>query len=310
MPILHYHHFCFTLLVQTPITLPKYKGSILRGGFGAKLKEVTCVATKQKDCNNCKFKRQCTYYSIFATPPTGNGLGISGSPRPHPYIIQPPQSNETEFKKGQLIQFSFLLFGDYIQNLHQIIFSFLKLGQSGLGQHRGKYSLHLVEQKVENQWKTIFHHETQHLENENTLVPLKIQKNLNSSSVNLQLLTPLRIKSKGKYLNQFNFLAFWQSLLKRAHTLVRNFESHPKLDELEDLWDKAPNIEVRSDVYWHDWERYSAQQKDTMKLGGLLGSIELKGDLSLILPLLKIGEKIHVGKNTSFGLGQYRLSCD
>ncbi len=45
-----------------------------------------------------------------------------------------------------------------------------------------------------------------------------------------------------------------------------------------------------------------------MKLGGFVGRITFEGDLTPFLPYIRIGEAVHVGKATSFGLGRYRIA--
>jgi CRISPR/Cas system endoribonuclease Cas6 (RAMP superfamily) len=45
-----------------------------------------------------------------------------------------------------------------------------------------------------------------------------------------------------------------------------------------------------------------------MKFGGLIGSITYEGKFDKFLPLLKLGEFIHIGKNTTFGLGKYKIN--
>ena len=64
------------------------------------------------------------------------------------------------------------------------------------------------------------------------------------------------------------------------------------------------------DLYWFDWERYSSRQQQTMKLGGLLGTLRLHGDLAPFGHLLHLGQWLHVGKETTFGLGRYTLGLD
>ena len=44
-----------------------------------------------------------------------------------------------------------------------------------------------------------------------------------------------------------------------------------------------------------------------MKMGGLIGKISFKGNLEEFMPLIQLGEFIHAGKGTSFGLGRYEL---
>ena len=45
-----------------------------------------------------------------------------------------------------------------------------------------------------------------------------------------------------------------------------------------------------------------------MQLGGLLGSVVLRGDLAPFAELLHLGQWLHVGKNATMGLGGYWLA--
>ncbi len=63
-------------------------------------------------------------------------------------------------------------------------------------------------------------------------------------------------------------------------------------------------VEMRDgNILWHDWERYSARQDTRMKMGGFVGKVEYQGELAEFLPLLSLGEKLHIGKGATFGLG-------
>ena len=46
-----------------------------------------------------------------------------------------------------------------------------------------------------------------------------------------------------------------------------------------------------------------------MQLGGLLGSVQLQGDLAPFGELLHLGQWLHIGKNATMGLGGYRLEA-
>ena len=61
------------------------------------------------------------------------------------------------------------------------------------------------------------------------------------------------------------------------------------------------------DLRWFDWGRYSQRQQQEMQLGGLLGNVQLQGDLAPFVELLYLGQWLHVGKNATMGLGGYRL---
>jgi len=44
-----------------------------------------------------------------------------------------------------------------------------------------------------------------------------------------------------------------------------------------------------------------------MFMGGMMGSVTYEGKLNEYLPLLDFCEKVHLGKNTSFGLGKIKV---
>jgi CRISPR/Cas system endoribonuclease Cas6 (RAMP superfamily) len=45
-----------------------------------------------------------------------------------------------------------------------------------------------------------------------------------------------------------------------------------------------------------------------MKLGGFLGELVLQGKMGDWIPLLSLGEFVHVGKGATFGLGKFRVT--
>ena len=64
---------------------------------------------------------------------------------------------------------------------------------------------------------------------------------------------------------------------------------------------------------WHDLKRFSSTQNEKLPLGGLVGNTTIMGPnkaLKTLLPLLQLGEQLHIGKETVMGLGRYRLSTD
>ncbi len=45
-----------------------------------------------------------------------------------------------------------------------------------------------------------------------------------------------------------------------------------------------------------------------MKMGGFMGEITYKGDFEPFRPYIRLGEHVHVGKGSSFGLGRYEVA--
>ena len=78
--------------------------------------------------------------------------------------------------------------------------------------------------------------------------------------------------------------------------------------DFKSLIEKSYEVKVKkSNLRWFDWERYSNRQETKMMMGGFKGPITFEGEFELFLPFLLLGEYIHVGKGTSFGLGKYQI---
>jgi hypothetical protein len=86
---------CITLRAQTPIQLPRYKGSTLRGGFGTVFKETVCVV-EYRDCTRCLLRTHCAYPYVFDTPIPNNTTRMRKyTMAPHPFVLLPPLENKT-----------------------------------------------------------------------------------------------------------------------------------------------------------------------------------------------------------------------
>jgi len=64
---------------------------------------------------------------------------------------------------------------------------------------------------------------------------------------------------------------------------------------------------IHSGLQWQDWERYSQRQQTRIKMGGFVNKMTFAGELAEFLPFIKLGEYLHVGKGTVYGLGKYRI---
>ncbi|NCO52175.1 MAG: CRISPR-associated protein Cas6, partial [Deltaproteobacteria bacterium] len=77
----------FHCTLQQDATLPPYKGSTFRGGFGSALKQTLC-ALRRQDCPVCLLRETCLYARVFeAQSPAASGARLAA--RPHPYVIRP-----------------------------------------------------------------------------------------------------------------------------------------------------------------------------------------------------------------------------
>lgn len=127
-------------------------------------------------------------------------------------------------------------------------------------------------------------------------------------TIKIDLKTPLRLKSRNELQNNLPFALLVRAMLRRVSSLFNYWgEGEPSLD-YRGMVQRAEQVEVAArNLYWHEWERYSNRQETAMNFGGMLGSITYKGNLNEYLPLLQLCSQLHIGKQTTFGLGSFKL---
>ena len=130
----------------------------------------------------------------------------------------------------------------------------------------------------------------------------------NPNLATLHYLTPTRITYNGQLHTAPDFHVIIRNLLRRLSNLAYFHCGGELTLDFKGIIEKSKGIETRDgDVHWHDWERYSARQDTRMKMGGFVGKVDYQGNLAEFVPLLKLGERVHVGKGTAFGLGRYEI---
>lgn len=347
--------FRFTVCARDQIRLPGYKGAVFRGGFGYAFKKVVCVV-KGKPCDECLLKQKCIYSYIFETPPPEDAEILRLYPKvPHPFVIEPPVTEEQSFAPGESFPFHLILIGNAIDYLPYFIYTFTELGKQGIGTGRGRYDLAQVEgigldgkaveiythktQTLANRYPIIQAHQldhqglapaASHAEERHSVVSARPNDNAgmktpaaafsceggsgsatgdnHHSTITVSLRTPLRIRFDGHIASRLEFHVLIRNLLRRISSLSY-FHCGKKLDmDFRGLIEKAATVrQTQSDIRWYDWKRYSTRQEAWMSLGGILGNVLYEGDLADFMTLLRLGEYIHVGKGTSFGLGKYEM---
>ena len=304
--------FVLTLNALDVINLPAYKGSTLRGGFGNAFKKVVC-AIKNKDCDECMLKAKCIYSYVFETPPSENSEILRKYEKaPHPFIIEPPLEQKRLYNPGETLTFNLILIGKAIDYLPYFIYTFEELGKIGIGKGRGKYEIKEVSfdgkemyNSSDKQLKSFPSH-LQSISNVLTQNPAPVSFKQGSKLITLNFLTPSRIVVNEDLVVDLEFHHLIRSLLRRISTLSYfHFGERLNLD-FRGLIKRAQEVKMKDrTTRWYDWERYSARQDIRMKMGGFIGKVSFEGELNEFIPFVKLGELLHVGKGTSFGLGRY-----
>jgi CRISPR-associated endoribonuclease Cas6 len=337
--------FQFVLKVEDCIYLPPYKGATFRGAFGHAFKKVVCVS-KDKTCSSCILKGKCVYSYVFETPPPSDTSKMRKYPfAPHPFVITPPLEEKRTYKQNDMLRFELTLVGKSIDFLPYFIYTFDELGRMGIGKGKGKYQLEEVraiqagerskdkgereekegkrskvkgERSRDDEATLIYSGKDKTLKNSfNVLRACELSPitfhlppspNLSPLTLNLIFMTPTRLKYDGNLSPRPEFHILFRNLLRRI-SLLSYFHCGEELDlDFKGLIERSREVKVQKEnLSWFDWERYSNRQEIKMKMGGFTGSITFEGDIEQFLPFLTLGEYIHVGKGTSFGLGKYEI---
>lgn len=285
-----------------PATLPPFKGSTLRGAFGIVFKKIICINKEVSNCKECIISSKCVYKQIFEPDIIKGDKKIEISP---PFILEPPYDEKTIYKKGDKFEFNCIIIGKVVDYFPYFLLTFKKIGEKGIGikGNRGRYKL----EKIKNSRRIIYDGKKDILKDFKRPVRFTFPQ-LKNNTLTLKFISPTRIKVDGKLIDNLPFPLFLKVLLRRIYILNKHYLEEENGFDYKKLLEKSNSIiTVNSNFKWYDWQRFSYRQKTVMKLGGFTGEITYKGDLKEFLPFIKLGEIIHIGKNTSFGLGKYDI---
>lgn len=301
----HYIQLSFTLELIEDTMLPENKVSALRGGMGEMLLRANCISDRECEC--CYFSSECiiqhTMYSQFEKKPrfvtTGESIG---------YVIE-CDNYQKKFVKGDTLVFQLILFGKTAVYFNLFLQAVHMLGMNGLGRDASHFQIinirnmsgesildgldvHMERYQVKQLGDYVRHR-------------LKTLKG-NGFPVKMIFETPLTVKYNGEFLQEFNIDAIVRSVKRRIYMLncFEGMNGEVAFDQNYPL----PIIR-RQEVKRRAVKRFSSRKQSSMYLKGIQGKIELVQVEPDTLGLLLAGELIHIGKNTSFGFGKYRIEC-
>jgi len=296
-----------TLAFDRGGVLPPYPGSALRGLLGHGLRRVFCI-TGRRECAGCALLARCRYVSLFE-PRRGHTLAGGRLVRPpQPWVLGLAPRYPSAVEAGETLQFFLTLMGPAREALSWIALGLDHAGRLGLGRDRATFVVDdvCVEHfPGSNRWVMPPESAAEVAWPGSAPVPATPAR-----GVAVQLLTPLRLRRRGRLVRPVDFSPdrFLEALWARIHDLLLLY-GEPVGGTMPDL--PLPRTAApgpKSDLHWVDWARYSSRQRTHMKMGGIVGRFFLDGEtVTRWWRYLWLGQWVHVGKQTSMGLGAYRL---
>lgn len=337
----------FLLEVMHPFRLRAFATATFRGGLGHILKKTVCtwppgLCNACRQTKHCPYS-----YLFETKPPVGSHKLRNLEQVPRPYIITlphwdkrvswwlPPESNETSqenasdaealLNEGEFIECEVVLVGRAVLFLPYFLFSFQKLGRRGLGADRGKYRL--VEVRAEclpelqgpaqgRQVRPLIYHWRFGMCGNDLFTTtgrdVLQQWQERPRRITVHYLTPTRLEHEGALVREISFTDLIRALLRRLSSLSYFHCGFELQLEYQKLIEESRLVQTTAGKFsWQEQWRFSTRQGQRILLGGVIGHATYEAPTSdlmaTFLPLLAIGQFVHVGKGTVMGLGRFSV---
>lgn len=281
---LRYLPLNITLVSMETAQLPPYLGSTLRGAIGQALHQNIGAFNYLYNNRVTKNNEQDTV---------------------NPYIIVPPDIDDNPYEAGEALCFSMLLLGDAAQYVLPVIDALNELKNSGLGVQKHPFKLikvtHGTEQRIIWQNDVFYPAATQS-------IPLPWRTLPNVRQVTMRICTPLRIRRGGEVIGQLDFPTVIRNITRRVEAITQRYGGWTDSGEAERILTLSSEVAtIQSQLFMKGLERFSNRLGTKLDLSGLMGMMRFEGDLTPFVPWLFAAQALHIGRNTTFGMGRVEM---
>jgi hypothetical protein len=292
-----------TFEVLTPVCLPDYAGSMLRGAFGTALRAVACM-THERACPPCPLYAVCPYALLFETPPPREHPLQKFSSVPSPYIVEPPVWGRRVYAPGDTLSFHTVLFGRALEKLALVVYAWQRAFSRSVG--RGTARLTVVSLVTPEDVVGVYDADKGRLLRHDTALSLPES---GDRDFTLCFTTPLRLQENRRILPPAELTPrVLLTALLRRNSLLAEFHAETAPDyDFQAMAAATMTVEYSLDLQWRHWVRYSNRQRQSMALDGVVGRWRLRNVPECFHEHVHVGQWTHVGKNATFGLGHYHI---
>jgi hypothetical protein len=295
------------------IELPPFKGGILRGALDITFRRLVCP-DQDIDCQSCTIYEKCPYGLIFwPTPPPEAERLRANRDVPRPFVLKPPLEGKTRYLKGEEMTFGLALVGEAQRYVKYFLTSLKRLSEEGLGKKRTPFEIKAIEaQGLGPQRKPLWDgHAPMKTSNLIRLTwdkCIEASRRLNPSRIRIRFLTPTLLRAGGQVVREPEFHHLVKRLRDRVNALAVFFCGDELRVDHREFGLKAEAVRrLDSRLWWVDRHRYSQRRHHAYKLEGFVGEATFEGPLEEYLPLLVLGQLVHVGRACVFGQGWYEV---
>ena len=304
-----------------PATLPPYLGSTIRGALGHLLRAVLCEGS---GCGHeCQRPDTCRYYSLFerqgdgakpfillAPPPPGLEEIAMGGPVNLPYRTGAPHRGETipalrceagwKFNPGGEVRFGLRLMGPISSALAAIIEAVARFGLALAGAQ-----FHMVSAR-DAAGQVLYDRRFPAAPVQMPAWQSLTMERETAHRVRIVFLFPAVFKlDRAPTFSPVEFAArFFE------HSLGRAVQMYQACSGVRLPWVEAPPVEAAlagHRLFHYELPRHSFRQDKRLDFDGVVGYLDLAGDLSAAMPWARAAEVLHFGQKAAFGLGKVRV---
>ncbi len=311
-------------------------GNVLRGAFGVVFRKLVCPPNWfSNDCAPCPLYSQCPYGQVFRPTPSGDATRMrKQADLPRPFVIRPQQNGDmivSEERENHVLKFGLVLFGKAIDALPNFMVTLNELGKVGMGPSRTPFSITSVHSVIPgtSAFESLYDPTSNQMRRPERLIDKKHLLGLEPMNSDLQreldFQTPTLLRTGSgvapdgrriaarEIVGAPPFGVLIRRLRDRLSSLCAFFaEEEWHRDDFSELGRLADEVELLDETTaWQHRSRRSSRTGQSHELSGFTGKATYRfpsqSHLSSLLPLIRYGELIHVGKNVVWGNGRIEL---
>lgn len=262
--------------------------------FAACCRAVAC-RTPDLKCDTCKKQGNCDWYLVFSQNCAGDSFALKRHQKPAlPFAFSFPWQDVSDTLNVEgAIEFRLTVVGRAISSLEMLLAGFSLLTENDS----------LAGCVVEAVGSRDLQGEIKPLKTGNLslLSSAWIMDSCSNSSTRLKIVlsSPLKLLSNGKPANSFDFGLFARSVMRRVSSLAYYYGDYEFETDFTDLSRQMATVICIDNSFGLTGQN---------RLSGITGSGTFEGDLEGIMPFLKLGTYLNVGKLSAFGMGSFRLN--
>jgi len=276
----------------------------LGSSFAEACRSVSCH-WPDRACETCSTQDSCDWFLVFGQKLTSDPAALKRHQKPPlPFVFSFPASDALSENCDEFVV-GLVVVGQAIQQLGMLLNGFAELLASGLFQVPAEiFQVACRDFQGAVQTAPI----DTGLIRSGTLIPENLviastegllqSRIWSDSSLQIQLLSPLRLFEDGSPVVRFEFCRFARTVMRRVSSLAYYYGESEFDCDYKELSRQIDEVICTDDHF---------QYKSLMnrRISGITGHGTFLGDFSRLEPFLVIGTYVHAGKGASFGMGEY-----